>query len=139
VAVATFVAVVSVFSTWVRVQALDTDQWVSLSDELLDEQVQEALSVYLVDELYREVDVTSEIEGRLPGDLQGLAGPISAALRGPATTGTERLLASDRVCSTWLTVNRQAHQSLVNILRDETRPGISTSNRVRKMGVAALG
>jgi hypothetical protein len=128
VALATVLAVTSVFSTWVRVQALDTDAWVSLSDQLLDEpEVQSALAVYLVDELYRQLDVTAEIQDTLPDNLKGLAGPLTAALRGPATTGVERLIASDQFRATWMTVNRTAHQTLVNILRDETRQGISTT------------
>ena len=129
VAIATIVAVVSLFSIAVRVQLLDTDQWVSVSDQLLDEPaVTDALSAYLVDELYTQLDITAEIQGRLPEDLIGLAGPISGALRGPATTGAERLVTSDGFRTTWLTVNHNAHESLVNILRDETRPGVSATD-----------
>ncbi len=129
VAIATIVAVVSIFSIAVRVQLLDTDQWVSVSDQLLDEPaVTDALSAYLVDELYTRLDITAEIQGRLPEDLEGLAGPISGALRGPATTGAERLVTSDGFRTTWLTVNRNAHERLVNILREETRPGVSAAD-----------
>jgi len=129
VAIATFVAVVAVFSTWVRVQALDTDQWVSTSGDLLDEpEIQSALAVYLVDQLYEQLDITAEIENRLPQDFEGLAGPITSALRGSATTGAERLVSSDRFRSTWLAANRVVHQSVVNVLRDETREGISTTD-----------
>ena len=129
VALATVVAVVSVFSTWVKVQALQTDTWVSLADELVQTpEIQEALSVYLVDELYLQLDVTTEIGDRLPEDFRGLAGPISSALRGPATSGAERLIASDQFRTVWIGANRTAHETLVAILRDETRPGISTAD-----------
>ncbi len=129
VAIATVLAVVSVFSTWVKLQALQTDTWVSLADELLRQpEVQEALAVYLVDELYLQLDVSNEIENGLPEDFQGLAGPISSALRGPATTGAERLIASDEFRTVWISVNRTTHETLVAILRDETRPGISTAD-----------
>ena len=129
IALATLVAFVSVFSTWIRVRALDTDTWVELSDELLAKpEVQQALSTYLVDELYAELDVSAELEAQLPDDYKGLAGPISGALRGPATSGAERLIASELFRTTWLNVNRTAHQTLVNILRDETGPGVSTAD-----------
>ncbi len=129
VALATLLAVVSVFSTWVRVQALDTDTWVSLADEVVqDPAVQEALSTYIVDELYRELDVTAELEGRLPEDYRGIAGPLSAALRGPTTNGVGRLISSDEFAQAWLLANRAAHRSLVAILRDETPTGVSTSD-----------
>ena len=129
IGLATLLAVVSVFSTWVKVQALDTDAWVSLSGQLLDEpEVQSALATYLVDEAYRQLDVAAEVDEALPEDLKGLAPLVAAALRGPATSGVERLIASDQFRATWVSVNRAAHQSLVNILRDETRPGISTTD-----------
>jgi hypothetical protein len=100
-----------------------------LSDELLDEpEVRAALSVYLVDQLYQQLDVTAEIEDGLPEDFKGLAGPLTAALRGPATEGVNRLISSEQFRSTWTEVNRTAHQTLVNIVRDETRPGISTAD-----------
>ena len=131
VAAATVLAVVSTFTTWVRAEALDTDQWVELSTDLLDNpEIQRALSVFLVDELYQQIDVTAEIEDKLPDDLKGLAGPLSGTLRGPATAGVERLIASDQFRSVWSAVNRRAHQTMVNILRNETRGGVSTGGGV---------
>lgn len=126
---ATLLAILAVFSTWAKVQALDTEAWVETSDELLDDPaVQEALAVYLVDELYERLDVAGEFEEQLPEDAKGLAGPVSAALRGPATTGVERLIASEQTRQAWSRVNRVAHESMVNILRDETRTGVSTAD-----------
>ncbi len=129
VGAATVLAVVSVFSTWTKVQALETDAWVSASEELLDDpDVQQALSVYLVDELYSQVDVSGELEKQLPDDFKGLAGPVSAALRGPATAGVERLIASEEFGAAWITLNREVHGALINVLRDETGPGVSTAD-----------
>lgn len=127
--IATLLVVVSIFSTWVQVQALDTDTWVKLSDELLqEEEVQEALSVFVVDALYEEVDLAGAIEDGLPEDLEGLAGPLSAALRGPATTAVEGLLASEQFRTAWLEANRLTHQTLIDVLRDETGPALSTGD-----------
>ncbi len=125
VAIATLLAVTGVFSTWVKVQALETDQWIALSDELLSEpRVQEALAGYLVAELFTQVDdVQAEIEDWLPEDLRGLAGPVTAALRGPAVTAVEGLIGSERFRATWLAANRVAHENLVSILREESGPG----------------
>ena len=53
-------------TTWVRTQALDTDQWVSVSSDLLAEpEVTEALSVYITDQLFTQVDVAGHQEGRI--------------------------------------------------------------------------
>ncbi len=122
VVIATVIAVISAMTTWVKTQALDTDQWVSVSSDLLDEpEVTEALSLYIVDQLFTQVDVAAEFQSLLPADFSGLAGPLAGALRGPATDGVERVLRSDRFAALWENANRAAHETLVRILRDEAR------------------
>jgi len=129
ITIATVLAIVATLTTWVKTQALDTDAWVEVSDELIAEElVQRALAVYLVDEVYELLDLPGEIEKTLPRDLKGVAAIAAAALREPATTGVERLIASDRFATAWERVNRTAHQALVNILRDENREGISATD-----------
>lgn len=128
IAVATLLAVIAALTTWVQTQALDTDEWVDRATALLDDPVvTDAIAVFVVDEIYTALDVESEFAELLPEDLEGLAGPLSAALRGPATEAAQRLVASDRFRATWATANRAAHGSIVAILRDETRTGISTT------------
>jgi hypothetical protein len=139
IGLATVLAVVTTMTTWARTQALDTDQWVELSGDLLNEpEIQEALALYLSDQLFTTVDVAGELEARLPEDLSGLAGPLAGALRGPATDGIERLIASSRFQAIWQTANRVAHEAAVAILRDETRDSISTADGtiVLDLGVA---
>jgi hypothetical protein len=139
IGLATVLAVVTTMTTWVRTQALDTDQWVELSSDLLTEpEVQEALALYLSDQLFTTVDIAGELESRLPEDLAGLAGPLAGALRGPATDGIERIIASSRFQSIWQTANRVAHETAVAILRDETRESVSTADGtiVLDLGVA---
>lgn len=129
IVLATVIAILSAATTWVRFQALDTDEWVDASAELLEnEEVRDALAAYLVDELYTAVDVSAELESLLPEDLAGLAGPLAGALRGPATDGVGRVLASPAVERIWVEANERAHRTFVAIVRDETRPNISTSD-----------
>lgn len=128
VVVATVIAILSAATTWVRVQALDTDEWVSTSTEILaDPEVQAALANYLVDELYATGDVTAALESSLPENLSGLAGPLAGAFRDPLTEGVERLLNRPRIQQAWKTANRLAHETLVAIVRDETRDNVSTA------------
>jgi hypothetical protein len=128
IGLATIIAIVSVFSVWLRTQLLDTDEWVDLSGELLQEiEIQEALADYLVETVYEETDVVGALEEQLPPDLEGLAAVAAGALRGPLTDGVEKLLASDQVLELWESANRIAHQTLVNVLRDETTEAVSTS------------
>ena len=48
------------FAIWANRQMLNTDNWVDASDELLDnDEIRGALSQYLVDQLYQDVDVVA--------------------------------------------------------------------------------
>jgi hypothetical protein len=125
VAVATVLAVVSALTTWVKTQALDTDEWVEVSTELLeDPEIREAVAVYLVDQLYTRIDLTEQLQTRLPSSLDPIAPTLVGALREPVTQAVERLLASDRFQTLWENANRVTHEVMVNILRDETRPSL---------------
>jgi hypothetical protein len=130
---------VATLTTWTRSQALDTDQWVEVSGDLLNEpEVEEALALFLADELFSEVDVAGELESLLPADLAGLAGPLAGALRGPTTDGIQQIIASSGFRSVWLGANRTAHEAAVRILRDETADSVSTADGaiVLDLGIA---
>jgi hypothetical protein len=122
----TLILLVGSLTVWVERQALDTDAWVDVSTELLeDDEVREALSVYIVDQLYANVDVEARLEQRLPPDLDGLAAPISGALRPASERAVDRFLQRPRVQGLWEDVNREAHEALLRILENETREGVS--------------
>jgi len=116
---------------WVKEQLLSTPRWVETSDKILaDPRVQNTLATYLVDEVYASVDVSDAIADRLPEDLKGLAGPLAGALRAPATTGVERLLASPQIQKVWKEVNTAAHKTLVAVLEDKMPAGSSKDGKV---------
>jgi len=88
-------AFLSVFAIWTERQALNTDDWVHTSGRLLqNETIRGALSDYLVDQLYENVDVSKELEEILPGDTKDLAGPAAeirtTARANPAKPRTEK-------------------------------------------------
>lgn len=115
-------------SLWVKRQALDTDNWVTASDQVLQNPaVQTALATYVVDQLYANVDVQGALSDQLPEQFQGLAGTIAAGLRQPATIAVEKLLATPRFQNLWSNANRVAHEKLVDILEDKGR-FVSTTN-----------
>ncbi|MCP5028555.1 MAG: hypothetical protein GY929_19945 [Actinomycetia bacterium] len=78
--------------------------------------------------MYQKADMATQVEGFLPEDLQGLAGPVSAALRGPAIDAVDRLLDTAPVRAGWARANETAHGTAVAILRDDTPPGVSTAD-----------
>ncbi|HSK15069.1 MAG TPA: hypothetical protein VK915_02780 [Gaiellaceae bacterium] len=126
--VGALVLLVGSLTVWVKRQALDTDAWVDTSSQLLaDDDVREALSVYIVDQLYVNLDPEARLEERLPEDLEGLAAPLSGALREPAQRAVDRFLERPRVQALWEVANREAHEALLRILEDETRTGITTA------------
>src|SRR2546430_1233661 len=79
---ATVLPVWAIFALWVTRQALDTNEWTGTSPRLLqDARVRSALSTYLVDQLYANVDVAGELRSLAPKDLRPLAGPAAGGLR----------------------------------------------------------
>lgn len=143
IVVAALLLTTTTASVWVKRQALDTDNWVRASDEVLqDPAVQAALSSYVVDQLYENVDVQAFFAEKLPSDLSGLAGPLSAALREPATVAVEKLIATPRFQKLWNNANRLAHEKLVAILEDKADYVSTTGGTVTlELGklVTALG
>ena len=129
VVLAALIGFVSTLTTWVNRQALDTNSWTKASEALLnDPEIRSQLAAYMVNQVYDNVDVSGEIAKNLPSKYEGLAGPISAALRSPAEQGVERLLTEPRVVTLWVNANRVAHQELVAIVEDKNRRGVSTAN-----------
>jgi hypothetical protein len=129
---------IGMFAVWVNRQALNTDNWTHTSGRLLaDKQVQKALSAYLVEELFANVDVASELQKALPPQAAALAGPAAAGLQELAGRAAPRLLASPRVQEAWRTANRTAHEQLLAIL-DDKGSTVSTQNGVVTLNVRTL-
>jgi hypothetical protein len=136
----TVIVLVGSLTLWVKRQALDTDSWVNTSSELLeDDEVRSALSIYIVDELYANLDPAGTLEDQLPPNLQGLAGPLAGALRQPAVEAVDRFLQRPRVQELWADANRAAHAALLRVLDDETRAeSISTAGGVVTLDLRTL-
>ena len=139
VVVASIITFVSILTLWVDRQMVDNDNWNQASKELIqDPAVQNALSVYLVNQLYDNVDVEQALAAKLPPGLQGLAGPAAGALRQPATNAVGVILQRPRVQQAWLNASSLAHEKLVNVLEDKTGHGISTGNGEVTLDLTAL-
>jgi hypothetical protein len=139
IVVASLIGLASIMTTWVHRQVLDNQSWKDASAELIqDQQVRDAVSVFLVNELYDNVDVATELEARLPDNLKPLAGTVAGALRQPATDAVERLLDAPRVQQLWINANAVAQQKLVNVLEDKTGHGISTGDGVVTLDLGEL-
>ena len=110
-------ALLAIVAIWVSRQALETDQWVDTSSQLLeDPEVQAVVAGYLVDELAAHVDVEDELRAVLPPRAQPLAGPAAGALRRGAEDLARRALDRPRVQAAWEAANRRAHAQLVDVV-----------------------
>ena len=139
IVVASLIAFGSTLTTWVDRQMLDTTSWEEASAELIeDPEVRGAVSVYLVDALYTNVDVSTALEERLPNNLDRLAAPLAGALRQPATDAVNRLLDAPRVQQLWINASTTAQQKLVNVLEDKTGFGITTGEGVVTLDLGEL-
>lgn len=113
-------AFLSVFAIWIERQALNTDDWVSTSDRLIQNPtIRAAVGDYLVDQLYENVDVEAELKDILPGDTKELAGPAAGGLRQVAGDGAEKVLETTTAQTLWEDANRSAHEQLVSVLEDK--------------------
>ncbi len=131
VIVASILAFLAIFTSWIDRQLLDTNQWVHTSGRLLeDKEISDAVATYSVDQLYANVDVTKLVKKRLPSDLQQVASPVSAGIREVATRAAIRAFQSQRVQNLWQDANRVAHTQLVAILEDKSQAVSSQNGKV---------
>jgi Short C-terminal domain len=139
VVAASLLMLVSILTTWVNRQMLDSSSWQQASADLIDDPaVQDALSIYLVNQLYANVDVEAELQQQLPGNTKKLAGPVSAALRQPATNAVGFLLGTPRFQQLFVNASSVGQQKLVNVLENKTGYGISTGKGVVTVDLSEL-
>jgi len=125
-------AFLSVFAIWTERQALNTDDWVSTSGRLLhNEKIRSALSDYLVEQLYENVDVRKELEDILPGDAAELAGPAAGGLRQVAGQGAEKALETSTAQQLWEEANRTTHEQLLAVLENKKEAVETDEGNVR--------
>src|SRR3954471_19266509 len=114
---ATVIGFVGSFAIWVNRQGLNTDRWATTSGKLLaDEKIRTAVSGYMVDQLFSNVDVASELKTVLPPRAQALAAPAAAGLQQLAEQRAPTFLARPKVQDAWVAANRAAHNQLLRVI-----------------------
>ena len=137
--VATIISVVSILTVYVNRQLLDNGSWTNASAKVIaDPEVQDALSIYLTNQLYQNVDVTTAIEQRLPTNLKPLASPLAGLIKERTPQIVSEVLARPRVQSLFVNVSQVAHEKLVNVLENKTGFGISTGNGAVTLDLSQL-
>ena len=114
---------------WVNRQALNTENWVDTSDQLLEnEDIREALGFFIVDSLFKSSDVQQRLEEALPPQLDRLAGPAAAGLKEVAARNAPRVLGSDAALTAWRKANEVAHSTVLKVVDGEVANGGVTLN-----------
>ncbi len=120
IVLASLVLVLSIIANWVQRAVLDTNQIKNTTDQILkDEDVQQALAIYTVDQLYANVDVQGQIEKELPSAAKPLAVPVAAATRQLATNAAQRALASPHVQDLVSNAVAGAQERFVSLIRNK--------------------
>jgi hypothetical protein len=114
---ASIIGFFAVFAVWAKRQVLETNTWTDTSTKLLaNHDVQTALSTFLVDEIYANVDVEAELRKALPPRADVLAGPAAGGIREIAYNAALRALATTQVQEAWKQANAQAHAAFINLI-----------------------
>ena len=120
VVLASVVLLISMIANWAQTEVLDSGQFSSNTEEILgNEDVQEQLSIFAVDQLFANIDVQAQIEQRLPPPVQPFAGPVAAATRQLATNVAKSALASPQVQELMAGAINGAQQRFVSLIEDE--------------------
>lgn len=131
IVLASLIMLVMSLTLWLKRQVLDNGSWRKASADLVqNEQVRQSLSVFIVDQLYSNVNVGQAISDKLPQNLKPLGPTLANALREPAANRVDKFLSRPKVQQLFVNASSIAQQKVVNVLEDKTGYGISTGNGV---------
>jgi hypothetical protein len=120
IGVATVLGIVAIFAVWANRQLLDNGYWTSTNTKLIESPpIREAVSGYLTEQIYANVDVAGELKKELPSELQPLAGPAAGALKDVVQKGINLLLERPRVQELWSKANSIAHAEFVRLIENK--------------------
>ncbi|MGY0022172.1 hypothetical protein [Streptomyces sp. cg35] len=117
IALVAVLSVTSVIGLWGSRTTLDTDRWVAAVGPLPeDPDVNAAVSTYLTNEIFVELDVRQRLSEALPPRASFLAAPVTGAVHDYLQKSISKLIATDRFEDLWRATNRFAHAQIVAVL-----------------------
>lgn len=115
--------VASVTAWWVHQTVLDTDSWVAIVTDIVeDEDILVAVSQAVGDQAVEVLDLGTRIESALPEDLQLLVLPLTAWAEAFVRDRADDVVRSDFMHTVWIESNRIAHSRAVAIVRGDLGP-----------------
>jgi hypothetical protein len=147
------VTFLAIFSVWINRQALNTDYWTDTSSQMLEDRtIRDAVALYLVEELYANVDVANELKKLAPSEaetrdsevadllrqaIDAGAGPAAGLLRDGVERLAKRALATPQFQQQWEKANRVAHQELLDVINNRNE-AVSTEGGVVTLDLRLL-
>jgi hypothetical protein len=120
IGVATVLGIVAIFAIWANRQLLDTGYWTTTNAKLIESPpIREAVSGYLTEQLYANVDVAGELGKELPSELRPLAAPAAGALKDVVQKGINLLLERPQVQELWRKANQVTHAEFVRLIENK--------------------
>jgi hypothetical protein len=130
-ALGTLLVLLSVFAIWANRQMLDANHWADTSSRLLrDPDIRLQVSQIVVDQVYANVDVQSEVANALPPRLKQLAGPAANGLRELAQERMNNVLQRPKVEQLWESANRVTAQQFIDIAEGHSKAISQNGNSV---------
>ncbi|MEU6826349.1 hypothetical protein ABZ921_37535 [Streptomyces atriruber] len=122
IALAAVLTVTSVIGVWGARTTLSTERWVDTVEDLPSHpKVNKAVSAYLTEQIFDQLDVEQRLSETLPERAAFLAPPVTGAVRDYVRTSISKLLATDEFQKLWNATNRSAHERIVSILEDRNK------------------
>jgi hypothetical protein len=122
VVLASVLVFAAILAVWANRQLLNTYNWTRTSTQLLEDRViRDQLAIYLVDQMYANVDVPGELGEVLPERLQPLATPIAGGLRQLTEQAAREVLSRPRAQALWADANREAQLALLTTLESDSQ------------------
>ncbi|WP_229377963.1 hypothetical protein [Streptomyces sp. VRA16 Mangrove soil] len=122
IALVAVVGVTSVVGVWGARTTLNTDRWVATVGPLPQEpDVNKAVSTYLTDQIFDQLDVQARLTQALPPRATFLAGPVSGSVHDFMQKSVSQLLATDQFEAIWRATNRLAHERIVALLEKKNK------------------
>ena len=129
IVIASIVTLIASLTIFVKREALDSQAFSQTTVKMLeDQQIRDALSVYLTDQLFSSVDVQAQLESLLPKQTKSLAGPASGLLRQFAPRAASDILAQPAVQDQWQTLTYNAHKRFMAIINGKSSGAVQTEN-----------
>lgn len=123
--------VVSMLANYVKREALDEGRFRATSRALIaDDAIRSQVAATLVDQLYTNVDIADSLAGKLPDNLQGLAGPIAGIAREAADRTAQQLLQRPRVQDAFVNATSLAQKQFIAVLDGNTKILDTTGGKV---------